>query len=165
VYSDGRSEFRVSVIDPWQFRIDVTQQDGSVVLELVGQHECVWRWLGTQNARSPESCSKKTASKRYTPFRTSRASPMTYSKLGAITQAKKSEDKMAMFNVMSASGGSATSRDTYLNHKPTLADKTPGSRLASCNAYSSGRSAPRRLCGSSAPVSSQAPSGNTRSTF
>jgi len=36
---------------------------GSVVLELMGQHACVWRWLGTHSALSPESCTRKTASK------------------------------------------------------------------------------------------------------
>jgi hypothetical protein len=48
--------------------MEFTQQAGSeeefgVVLVLMGQHACVWRWLGTQSALSPESCTKKTASK------------------------------------------------------------------------------------------------------
>jgi hypothetical protein len=37
---------------------------GIVALELTGQHACVCRWLGTQSALSPESCTKKTISKR-----------------------------------------------------------------------------------------------------
>jgi hypothetical protein len=48
VTAEGRSEFRVSAIDPWQFRIELTQQSGSEeefcgdVFPLAGQQACVW---------------------------------------------------------------------------------------------------------------------------
>jgi hypothetical protein len=46
VNSDERSEFRISVIDPWKFKTEAMQQSGSedelgsVVLVLMGQHAC-----------------------------------------------------------------------------------------------------------------------------
>jgi hypothetical protein len=70
VTSDGRSGFRVSVIDPWKFKIELMQQSGSedelgsAVLVHIGQHACVWLRPGTQSTLSPESCTRKTVSKR-----------------------------------------------------------------------------------------------------
>ena len=67
--SGAWSKFRVSVIEPWKFRRELTQQSGSedelgsVVLALAGQHACDCEWLGRQSALSPESCTRKTASK------------------------------------------------------------------------------------------------------
>ena len=37
---------------------------GRVVLVSVGQQACAWPGLGTQSALSPESCTRKTVSKR-----------------------------------------------------------------------------------------------------
>lgn len=70
VYSEGRSVLRVSVIDPWKFKIEPTQHSGSVdelgrvFLALEGQQACDWRGLGTQSALSPESCTRKTTSNK-----------------------------------------------------------------------------------------------------
>ena len=71
VYSDGRSELRDSLIDPWKFEIELTQQSGrgeglgGRVFALAGQQACAWRWAGWQIALNPETCTRKIASRRY----------------------------------------------------------------------------------------------------
>jgi hypothetical protein len=69
VYSEGRSVLLVSVMDPWKFRMELTQQAGSedesgrVRWAPIGQQACAGPWLEKQRALNPESCTRKTTSK------------------------------------------------------------------------------------------------------
>ena len=69
VNSGGRSGLRISVIDPWKFKIELMQQSGNtdepgIALPVhIGQHPCIVLWLGMQSILSPESCTRKTVSR------------------------------------------------------------------------------------------------------
>lgn len=70
VIRSERNEFGVSVIDPCRLKIELTQQSGSDdegwgwVLPQSWQQFPARPGLGAQKARSPATCTRKTARKR-----------------------------------------------------------------------------------------------------
>jgi hypothetical protein len=70
VYSEPRSEVRDSDMDPWRFKMELAQQSGSEdefrgsVLPVTGQQACACGWVGRQMAFNPETCTRKTVSRR-----------------------------------------------------------------------------------------------------
>lgn len=101
VDSDARLLLGASVMNPWKFRSEVRQQSGNEEelgggeVASLGQHACVWPGYGTQSALSPESCTRKSASRMYTPLRTSKSSLVILRNQGAITQSQNIQGQNA----------------------------------------------------------------------